>query len=125
MVLRGAPLPSNITAPVVVEVVVVFAADDDSEVVSSWFDFLRSSTPPPLLLPRMLGGNLDVGIAVNEGLAKYMVVQENAKAAKSSAVNSLSPRMEEPNFFTLPIILTTPQVLSNVSARESKFVKCE
>jgi len=86
---RGAPLLAIDTIVVV-----------DSVIVLLWLDVaLRSLSPPPppppaplLLPPRMIGDDLNDVIAFKEGVARYMVVHENAKAANSSAVNSLSPR---------------------------------
>lgn len=83
---RGAPLLAIDTIVVV-----------DSVIVLLWLDVaLRSLSSPaaaPLLLPpRMIGEGLNDVIAFKEGVARYMVVHENAKAANSSAVNSLSPR---------------------------------
>ena len=86
MELRGAPLLAVDTFVVVGSVIVLL-----------WLDVaLRSLSSPaasPLLLPpKMIGEGLNDVIAFKEGVARYMVVHENAKAANSSAVNSLSPR---------------------------------
>lgn len=89
------------------EVAVAGMVDDiDSVVVILlWLDFILRSIPPP---PPSGGGGGDDEISVKDGLAKYIVVHENAKATNSMAVNSLSVREDDddPNFFLVVPIMT-------------------